>query len=305
MSRFVQFTEFGAPNVLRVVEVDPPQPGEGQVRVQVRCAGLNPVDYKLLAGGPAAASWGVTLPSGNGNDYSGIVDEVGAGVTGLTVGTAVYGGHRFFAQADFVVVSAETVIAKPERLSFEQAGALDIAGRAAIASVRSLHLSPSDTVLVSAAAGGVGVLASQLALRAGATVVGTASAGHHDFLRELGVIPVGYGDDLVADVRRLVPRVTAALDNNGAATIDAALELGVPGPRINTIAARGHKTELGVTGIGGQGVSRSDLAVLGELIAEGEVVLPIDSVFPLERVVEAYTRLVTGHLRGKIVLAMQ
>jgi NADPH:quinone reductase-like Zn-dependent oxidoreductase len=136
-------------------------------------------------------------------------------------------------------------------------------------------------------------------------VVGTASAGHHDFLRELGVIPVAYGADLVASVRRLVPRVTAALDNNGAPTIDAALELGVPGPRINTIAARGHKTELGIMGIGGQGVSRADLETLATQVADGEIVLPIDSVFPLERVVEAYSRLRAGHLRGKIVLAMQ
>jgi NADPH:quinone reductase-like Zn-dependent oxidoreductase len=305
MSRFVQFTEFGTPDVLRVVDVEPPQPGEGQVRVQVRCAGLNPVDYKLLAGGPAAEAWGVTPPSGNGNDFSGVIDEVGPGVSARAVGAAVFGGHRFFAQADFVIVAAEAVIPKPEGLNFEQAGAIDIAGRAAIASVRSLDLGPSDTVLVSAAAGGVGVLASQLALRTGATVVGTASAVHHSFLSELGVIPVEYGDDLVASVRSLVPRVTAALDNNGAATIDAALELGVPGHRINTIAARGHKTELGVTGVGGQGVPLSDLEALATLVADGEVVLPVDSVYPLERVAEAYSRLMAGHLRGKIVLAMQ
>ena len=305
MSRFVRFTKFGTPDVLQIVDVEPPQPGDGQVRVQVRYAGLNPVDYKLLSGGPAAASWGVTPPSGNGNDYSGVIDAIGVGVTGLTLGTPVFGGSRFFAQADFVVVRADTVIPKPEALSFEQAGALDIAGRAAIASVRSLHLTASDTVLVSAAAGGVGVIAAQLALRTGATVVGTASAGHHDFLRELGVIPVSYGDGLVERIRALVPEVTAALDNHGPDTIDAALDLGVPGTNINTIAARGHRSELGILGIGGQGVSTTELADLAALIARGEVVLPIDSVFPLERVVEAYERLIAGHLRGKIVLAMQ
>ena len=275
------------------------------MRVQVRCAGLNPVDYKLLSGGTAAAAWGVTLPSGNGNDYSGVIDAIGVGVTGLDLGTPVFGGSRFFAQADFVVAHADTVIPKPEALSFEQAGALDIAGRAAIASVRSLHLTASDTVLVSAAAGGVGVIAAQLALRTGATVVGTASEGHHDFLRELGVIPVSYGDGLVKRIRALVPKVSAALDNHGPDTIDAALELGVPATRINTIAARGHRAELGILGIGGQGVSTTELADLAALIARDEVVLPIDSVFPLERVVEAYERLIAGHLRGKIVLAMQ
>jgi NADPH:quinone reductase-like Zn-dependent oxidoreductase len=305
MSRFVRFTEFGPPDRLEIFEVEPPQAGPGQVRVQVRSAGLNPVDYKLLAGGAASAPWGIVPPSGNGNDYSGVLDEVGDGVSGLEAGTAVFGGSRFFAQADFVVVAAETVIVKPDDVDFDTAGALDIAGRAAIASVRSLHLTPSDTVLVSAAAGGVGILAVQLARRTGATVVGTASAGNHASLEALGVIPVEYGDGLAESVRAMVPRVTAVLDNNGAATIDAGLELGVPGHRINTIAARGHKTDFGIAGVGGQAASRTDLAALADLIARGEIVLPIDSVFPLERVVDAYKRLMAGHVRGKIVLAMQ
>jgi NADPH:quinone reductase-like Zn-dependent oxidoreductase len=305
MSRFVRFTQFGSPDQLKILDVEPPRAGPGQVRVQVRSAGLNPVDCKLLAGGAASAPWRIVPPSGNGNDYSGVIDEVGDGVSGLEDGTAVFGGSRFFAQADFVVVAAETVIVKPDDVDFDTAGALDIAGRAAIASVRSLHLTASDTVLVSAAAGGVGILAAQLARRTGATVVGTASASNHDLLQSLGVIPVEYGDGLVERVRAVVPRVTAVLDNNGAATIDAGLELGVPGNRINTIAARGHKSEFGIAGVGGQAASRTDLAALADLIAQGEFVLPIDSVFPLERVVDAYKRLIAGHARGKIVLAMQ
>lgn len=303
MSRFVQFARFGGLEVLDLVDVAVPEPAAGQVRVKVKAAGLNPVDYKLLADGAAANVFGFSsFPSGNGNDFSGVIDEVGDSVAGYTAGDAVFGGARFFAQADFVVVDAARVIRKPEGLTFEQAGSLDIVGRTACASVRSLALDATDTVLISAAAGGVGILACQLALRTGATVVGTAGIGNHDFLRALGVIPVAYGDGLVDRIRAVVPRVTAVLDNNGASTIDAGLALGVAGRRINTIAARGHASDRGITGVGGAEANPGDLLQLAELISAGEVVFPIDSVYPLERFREAYERLVAGHLRGKIVL---
>lgn len=304
MARYVRCDEFGGPEVLHIVHDDPPQAAPGEVRVRVHAAGLNPVDWKILRGGPAAASYNAVPPCGNGNDFAGVIDQVSAGVTAFQPGDAVFGGKRMFAQADYLVIDPTRVIRKPAKLSFEQAGALDIAGRAAWASVRSLGLTSDDTVLVSAAAGGVGVLAAQLALRTGATVIGTAGPENHDFLRGLGVIPVAYGEGLVGRVRKVAPRVTAALDNHGPATIDAALKLGVPGPRINTIAARGHRTDAGITGVGGQAATLDDLAALAELIASGEIVLPIDSVYPLERVREAYEHLMAGHVRGKVVLAL-
>jgi NADPH:quinone reductase-like Zn-dependent oxidoreductase len=302
MSRIVQFTEFGGPEVLGIVTVEPPHAGPGEVRVRVAVTGINPVDHKILRGGAAAEFYGAHLPSGNGNDFAGTIDEVGADVTQWRVGDVVLGGSRFHAQADFVVIAADRVIRVPDGLEIEQAGGLDIAGRAALASVASLALGAADTVLVSAAAGGVGILASQLALRTGATVVGTASATNQEFLRSLGVIPVVYGDGMVDRIRAAVPTITAVLDNHGAETIDAGLALGVPGSRINTIAARGHASEHGIAGIGGDRASLDDLAGLASLIAVGEVVYPIDSVFPLERVGEAYERMLAGHLRGKIVL---
>lgn len=305
MARYVRFEQFGSLDVLALVADDSPRAAHGQVRVRVHTAGLNPVDLKILAGGPAAAAYGVTPPSGNGNDFAGVIDQVGAGVTGFSAGDAVFGGHRMFAQADYLVIDADRVLAKPPKLGFVEAGALDIAGRAAWASVQSLRLTPDDTVLVSAAAGGVGVLAAQLALRTGATVVGTAGPANHDYLIGIGVVPVAYGPGLVERLREVAPRYTAALDNNGPATIDAALALGVPGRRINTIAARGHRTEEGVTGIGGQSAEPGALAALADLIAGGEVLLPIDSVYPVERVQEAYRHLAAGHLRGKVTLALE
>jgi NADPH:quinone reductase-like Zn-dependent oxidoreductase len=305
MARYVRFDEFGGPDVLHIVnEEEPPQAGPGQVRVRVHAAGINPVDWKIMHGGPAAAKYNAVPPCGNGNDFAGIIDQVGAGVTEFEAEDAVLGGKRMFAQADYVIVEPEQVIPKPDGLDFDQAGCLDIAGRTAWASVDSLGLSGDDIVLVSAAAGGVGVLAAQLALRTGAKVIGTASAENHDFLRSIGVIPVEYGEGLVDRVRKVAPRVTAALDNHGPATIDAALKLGVPGSRINTIAARGHRTDAGITGIGGAEATRDDLAAVANLIASGEIVFPIDTVYPLERVREAYEHLIRGHLRGKIVLAL-
>lgn len=302
MARYVRIDEFGGPRVLHIEHDEQPQAARGEVRVRVHAAGLNPVDWKIFKGGPAAATYNAVPPCGNGNDFAGIIDEAGSGVTGFAVGDAVFGGKRMHAQADWVVVDASRVIHMPVGLAFEQAGGLDIAGRTAWATVRSLGLTAADTVLVSAAAGGVGVLASQLALRAGATVVGTASEANHDFLRELGVIPVAYGEGLLDRLRQAAPKYTAALDNAGPITIDVALKLGVPGPRINTIAARGHRADMGITGIGGQDAAPGDLVELAGLIARGEVVLPIDSVFPLEEVREAYERLMTGHVRGKVVL---
>lgn len=305
MARYVRFEKFGGPDRLHLVREDElPHPGPGEVRVRVYSAGLNPVDLRILRGGPAAATYNAVPPCGNGNDFAGYVDEVGTEVTTVQAGDCVFGGKRMHAQGDFLTIDATKVVQKPRDLSIDEAGCLDIAGRTAWASVHSLGLTKRDTVLVSAAAGGVGVLAAQLAVRTGATVIGTASARNHDFLRTLGVIPVEYGEGLVERIRAVAPKVTATLDNNGPTTLDAALKLGVPGHRINTIAARGHRSDAGITTIGGERATLADLAAVAELIAAGEVVLPIDSVFPIERVREAYEHLAERHLLGKVVLAL-
>ncbi|OJX74916.1 MULTISPECIES: NADP-dependent oxidoreductase [unclassified Leifsonia] len=304
MPRFVQFEEFGSRDFLQLVERERPWPGPGQLLVRVMAAGLNPMDYKAYRDERSAGRMGVTLPSGIGQDFAGYVEEVGEGVTRFAAGDAVFGTAPFATVADFVVVAEEgQVVAKPEPLTFEVAGALGVVGRTAMATARSLGLSEHDTVLVSAAAGGVGVLAAQLAVRAGATVVGTAGEENHEFLETLGVIPVTYGDGLAERVRELLDgdRVTAALDNHGAGTIEAALELGVPIERVNTIAVYGPDAH-GAQNVGGASAGNAELAELAALLAENELVLPIDSIYPIERTVEAYGRLEAGHLRGKIVV---
>ncbi|WP_223695138.1 NADP-dependent oxidoreductase [Leifsonia poae] len=308
MPRFVQFDKFGSREYLRVVERKRPWPGPGQILVRVMAAGLNLIDVKVYRDESAGGRFGVTLPSGIGQDFAGFVEELGAGVTAFEVGEAVFGSAPFASIADFVIVRADAQVArKPDPLPFEVAGSLGVVGRTAMAAVGSLGLTEHDTVLVSAAAGGVGVLAAQLAIRAGARVVGTASEENHDYLEGLGVIPVAYGDGMTQRIREALDdgdRLTAVLDQHGPDTIDAALELGVAADRINTIAAFGPSAR-GANTVGGAQTTAEAMSEIAEMLAENELVLPIDSIFPIERVAEAYGRLEAGHLRGKIVIVTE
>jgi enoyl reductase len=299
--RRVQYSSIGGPEVLEVVEAEAPHPGRGEVRVRVRAAGLNPVDAKLFRGAPTSAGVPATLPSGNGRDFAGDIDELGEGVTTFELGDAVY-GQVLAAQADFVVIAADKLSRKPAGLPYEAAGALSVAGRTAYNSVASLGLGPDDTVFVSAAAGGVGALAAQLALRTGAAVIGSASPANHDYLRSLGVVPVAYGDGLVDALR--AARITAALDNHGRESVDAALAAGAPAGRVNSIADYGAAKEYGTTAVGGGALDHLGLDSVATLIADGELQFPIESVFALEAVGEAYARLLGSHGPGKIVLAL-
>ncbi|MBU1589387.1 MAG: NADP-dependent oxidoreductase [Actinobacteria bacterium] len=296
--RRVQYSSIGGPEVLEVVEVENPHPGPGEVRVRVRAAGLNPLDTKLFRGAPTASGTKPALPSGNGHDFAGDIDELGEGVTQWQLGDAVYGQVPSRAQADFVIVAADQLSLKPADLPYEVAGSLSIAGRTAFNSVSSLNLGPDDTVFVSAAAGGVGALAAQLALRTGAKVIGSASAANHDFLRSLGVVPVAYGDGLTD------AHITAALDNHGRESVDAALPAGAPAGRGNSIAHYTAAEKYGTTAVGGRAFDREGLDEVAKLIAAGDVQFPIESVFALEAVGEAYARLLGSHGPGKIVLAL-
>ena len=299
--RRVQYDSIGGPDVLEVVEAEAPHPGPGEVRVHVRAAGLNPLDAKLFRGAPTSAGTKAVLPSGNGQDFSGDIDELGEGVTGFELGDAVYGQVRG-AQADFVVIAADLLSRKPDELPYEVAGSLSTVGRTAWNSVASLKLGPDDTVFVSAAAGGVGALAAQLALRTGATVIGSASPANHDYLRSLGVVPVEYGDGLVEALT--AAHITAALDNHGRASVDAALAAGAPAGRVNSIADYTAAQEYGTTAVGGREFDRAGLDEVAALIVAGELQFTIESVFALEAVVEAYARLLGEHGPGKIVLAL-
>jgi enoyl reductase len=301
MSRAVRYNEFGPSSVLRVVEVDVPEPRPGKVRVAVRAAGLNPSDYKTREGMMSGASF--SFPSGIGRELAGVVDAVGEGVTALAVGDEVFGTTVSGSVAEYMVTNPANLAIKPPALDWVTAGGLSLAGYTAFDSVASQHLTADDTVLVGSAAGGVGVLVAQLALLAGATVIGTASESNHAFLESLGVVPVAYGEGLVERVRAIAPTgVTVAFDHHGRETIEAALALGVAHDRINTIAV--DPDEFGIVHVGRGPANPTTLDYLAGLVVDGSLVVPIEATYPLDEVVAAFDRLEGGHARGKVVVVV-
>src|SRR5690242_12739637 len=299
----VRFDEYGGIDVLKVVDVPTPVPGPGQVLVQVKAAGINPGEAKIREG-LLHSRWPATFPSGQGTDLAGVVAATGAGVTGFATGDKVIGyTDNRASQAEYVVVEQQNLTAKPAGVPWEVAGALNVVGATAYAAVRAVALAKGDTLVVSGAAGGVGSVAVQLARRAGAAVIGLASPANHDWLAGHGVIPVAYGDGVADRIRQAAGKVDAFIDTFGPDYVPLALELGVEPSRIDTIADFGAVAKYGVKGDGNAvGASASTLAELAALIADGRLEVPIAATYPLGQVREAYRRLASGHIRGKIVL---
>ena len=304
MSRAVRFNEYGDVDVLQVVDVDPPVPGPGELLVRVRAVGINPGEGKIRQGF-LHDRWPATFPSGQGSDLAGVVEQIGDGVDGFGPGDEVIGWTDDRAsQAELVVIEAEHATPKPAGVPWEVAGALFVAGATAWAAVRAVAPSTGDTVVVSGAAGGVGSIAVQLAVRAGATVIGLAGEANHDWLRAHGVVPVTYGDGVADRIGQAAPDgVDAFVDTVGGGYVELALELGVAPDRIDTIADFAAIEQYGVKGDGNAaGASAATLAELAGLIAAGELEIPIAATYPLDRVRDAYIELEQGHTRGKIVL---
>jgi NADPH:quinone reductase-like Zn-dependent oxidoreductase len=304
MSRAVRYDNYGDVDVLNVVEVKDPVPGAGQLLVSVKAAGINPGEAKIRDG-LLAERWPSTFPSGQGSDLAGVVEQVGEGVDGFSAGDEVIGyTDERASQAELVVIPAEHATPKPPAVSWEVAGSLFVAGATAWAAVRAVTLAPEDVVVVSGAAGGVGVIAVQLARRAGATVIGLASERHHEWLKSHGVVPVVYGDGVADRIREAAPDgVDAFLDMVGDGYVELALELGVTPDQINTIADFAAVEKHGVKSEGSAvGASASTLSELADLIALGELEIPIAATYPLDQVRDAYRELAKNHTRGKIVL---
>ncbi|WP_316781161.1 NADP-dependent oxidoreductase [Streptomyces sasae] len=310
MSRAVVYEMFGGPEVLELREVSEPHAGPGEVRVRVTAAGLNPMDWGIASQPGVAARFGLTVPSGFGYDFAGVVDEAGADATGFAVGDRVYGGALGRAVADFVVVktpagATEPLWHTPEDISDEVAATLPVAGMTAAAALAAIDLRSGDTVLVGGAAGGVGVFAVQLAKLADAQVIGTAAQGTFEFLRQFGAEPVAYGPGLAGRVRALAPRgVSAATDLFGTETAEAALALGVPPERISTIAA-GPRPPGGVRASGGIDASPNAMERISGAILDGTVTVPIAATFPIERIRDAVTLQAGRHVHGKVVITLR
>ena len=295
----VQFSRFGGPDVLEVVELPDPHPDAGQVRIAVRAAGINPVDWKVRSG-----AMGGDLPQTTGREVAGIVDEVGDGVTDAKPGDRIFGftaggggAAQFALSSDYAPI--------PPTLDFVDAAVLPVAVETAVRTLDLLGVGSGTTVLINGAAGGVGSAAVQIARARGARVIGTASENNHDYLRSLGAEPTTYGEGLEQRVRELAPDgVDAALDAAGAGELPALVELTGSPDRVVTIADFLGAQETGVEFSGGMGTARAvhALSEIGDLIEAGEFTLPVSEAFPLDRIAEAHELSQRGHVRGKLVL---
>jgi NADPH:quinone reductase-like Zn-dependent oxidoreductase len=295
--RAIQYSEFGGPEVLQVVDLPEPHAAANQIRVAVRAVGVNPVDWKIRLG-----MMGGDLPKTTGLEAAGVVDEVGDGVTGVAVGDEVFGSTSA-AAADFAVL--ENYARIPPSLDFAGAAALTVAVETAARALDLLEVGEGHTVLINGASGSVGIATVQLARERGARVIGTAGARNQDLLRSYGAEPTTYGEGLVERVRELAPEgVDRAIDCFGGGALPALVELAGGPDHVITIADYEGAQQAGVTMTGGPGTTRAWYALreAAELIEAGRLSVPVARTFPLQDIAEAHRLSETGHAGGKLVL---
>ncbi|RKF19357.1 NADP-dependent oxidoreductase [Altericroceibacterium spongiae] len=297
----IQFSEYGEPDVLKMVDIEEPHPGRGQVRVAVKAAGVNALDWKLRSG-IMHDFMPVSFPSGVGFEASGIVDEIGEGVSGVSVGDAVFGiGSNTMAENAILTSWAH----KPEDMSFEIAAGLPVVVETATRILDQVGSKAGETLLVSGAAGGVGTAVIQFARHRGMTVIGTASEGKHDYLRKLGAIPTVYGAGLAERVRELAPQgVDAALDLAGSGIIPELIELVGDAARVLSISDFTASEYGAQFSPDAQPHPERVFAETARLYSEGSFQLHLEKTFPLTQVGEAQTLSREGHVTGKLVVSV-
>ncbi|GGL92498.1 oxidoreductase [Nakamurella endophytica] len=301
------YDRYGDDSVLHLTDLPTPKVGPGEVLVRVRRAAVNPVDWKVMAGGldELMDAWFPVVP---GCDAAGVVERVGPDTTEFAPGDGVMTYARKDVLhagtfAEYVTIPARAVARKPASLDFDAAAALPLAGLTAWQVLTRLGVDRGTTVLVHGAAGGVGSLGVQIAAARGARVIGTASAAHHDHVRGLGAdAAVEYGEGLAERVRRLAPDGVDVVADFVGGVLPVTTAVLRPGGRHGSIAdpsveqAGGHWFWVRPDG--------ADLAALGSLADSGRLRVPVAAVLPLEELAEAFARSRSGHTRGKIVLAV-
>ncbi|MDC7123623.1 NADP-dependent oxidoreductase [Cellulomonas fimi] len=304
--RAITYSRYGGADVLELTEQPTPKVGADTVLVRVRAASVNPVDWKVRQG-YLDPIMDVHFPVVPGWDVAGVVEKVGLDTPEYQVGDEVFGyvrkdfvhGGTF---AEYVSAPVRTLAPKPSSLSFEEAAAVPLAGLTAYQSIKRSGVTAGQTVLVHAAAGGVGGFAVQIAKALGATVVGTASESNHEYLRTLGAEPVTYGDGLVERVRAVAPDgVDVVLDYGSPDAIETAPALLRAGGTIASIVDAKARDELGGHYVWVRPDS-ADLAALGALIDDGKVRVEVAQVFDLADAAAAHEASASGHVRGKVVV---
>jgi NADPH:quinone reductase-like Zn-dependent oxidoreductase len=299
-----QFSRYGGPEVLEIVDLPDPHPAPGQVRIAVHAAGINATEWKLRKG---VLSFGADLPQTTGRDVAGVVDEVGEGVTDVAV------GDRVFGVSDDGAGAAELVLATyrapiPPSLGFVDAAGLPIALETATRAIDQLGVATGSTLFINGSSGGIGSTAVQLAVARGARVIGAASAANQNYLSLLGAEPVTYGESMVERVRALAPDgVDVALDVAGNGVLPELIDLAGGAQNVVTLADFDGSAEHGVRFSNGfvDGHAFHALAEVGKLVEAGRFWLPVDRTFPLTEIAEAHRFSENGHVRGRLVLVIR
>ncbi len=297
--RALQFKSYGGPEVLEWGEAPDPHAGLGQVRIVVRAASVNPVDWKVMSG---AMSGGESMAGTGylGYDAAGVVDEVGDGVNGVSVGDEVLGSGQG-TQAEYAVLDAWAT--KSSSIDWAVAAAAGVAGETGERGLRLLGVKAGDTIFVDGGTGGVGAVAVQMALARGARVVASASEANHGYLREIGATPVLYGEDVAARVRDAAGGpVDAVFDVAGKTPVEELISL-APEPSQVVSIANFAADQMGarVTSGGGDSEPMAAMGEVAELLAQNTLVIKVQT-FPFDRAAEAYRISQNGHVRGKLVL---
>ena len=299
--RAVQFETYGGPEVLDVIDVPAPHAGPGQIRIAVKAAAVNPSDYKTRAGYMRALRE-LELPAGLGAEGAGVVDEVGEGVTDVSVGDAVFGlGSGLFAEYAVLDVWAK----KPKAMSFNEAAGISSGAEASVRLLKLARVQRGQTILVSGAAGGLGSALIQLAKRRGVNVIGTATEPKHAYLRALGAVPTTYGDGLVDRVRDLAPNgVDAAFDIAGSGVLPELIEItGDPSKVATVIFAESKKADVLSTFARSE---RADEALreVAQAVEEGQFRMHIDRTFALDEVGAATAHVSERRTTGKSIVVV-
>lgn len=309
MAHAVVATSYGGPEVLDVIEIDPGHPGPGEVLLEVRACGVNASDWKRYSG-----AWGTNpddLPIRLGQECAGVVLEVGPGVEDAHVGDEVIAYRVAGAYTDRLVAPASALTPKPASLAWEKAAGLMVTGATAVHTLHATKVGAGDTLLVHGASGGVGSMVVQLARAKGARVIGTADPSNHEYLVDLGAVPVGYGPGLVDRVRKVAhDEITAVVDVSGTReALDASVALVADRRRIATIVGFSYGAALGIRLLGngpgadpGVDIRQAARPQLTNLVEQGRLDVRVGAVYPMHEAARAHRAGIEMRVQGKIIL---